>query len=268
MDDRDPNTRGGSDTGNTSEKPKLRQITSIEELTAYVEEILPVAVSNLTDPIRREMQEGFVDVPMSHVLIDADINIPGMSREEAMEAVFTAFFGGRDIVQKSDAADNVYVAQYTRDVAAIILSKVLETAELIRLADGSIAIAREGLSQIPGSTLSVVGEKSDKLFTEADLGLVLKKVLLGGETTRERDLEKLRSSTNKPPIILLTCWFRDVFGGIDQPNLEFLCNTGIGLVFRIKEGSKHFLFQTNKSDSAVLKGLRLEQHRKIDDVLK
>jgi len=253
-----------------SDKSKLKKLTSIEELTPVVEKALQAAVSQLTDPVTREMAESFgsVDIPKAFIKIDVDINIPGMSKEQAMEAVLTNLLGGRDVVHEADSTDNVYAVQYIQDAVAIMLSKVLKTDEAITLASGAIAMSRKHLSGTEGSTLSVAGEKDDRLWTVDDVLPTLKKLFLGRDRKREQELHTFIAGSNKPPLILLTCHFHSgELNERDERSLEFLCHTGIGWAFRMKEGSKHFFLETDEVDSAILREVRLNQHANIAKVL-
>jgi hypothetical protein len=251
-----------------SDKPKPREITSIEELTPVVEKALQTAVDHLVDPTSREMEEAYVDIPKAFVKIDVDINIPGISKEEAMEAVLTNILGERDAVQETDATDNIYVVQYIQDAVAIMLSKVLKTDEAITLASGAIAIERKNLADIPGSTLSVVGKKDDRPWTADDVLPTLKRLFLGRDMRYEKELEVFRASENKPPLILLTCRFHsDELNERDQQGLEFLFHAGIGWAFRMREGSTHFFLETGGDDAEFLSGVRRQQHAKIAEVL-
>ena len=259
---------GGPDTSEGSDKPKPREITSIEELTPVVQDALLTAVSKLTDPISREMEEPYVDIPKAFVDMNVDINIPGMSKGQAMEAVLTDILGGREVIQEADAADNVYVVQYTEGVPAIMLSKVLKTDEAIRLASGSIALSRKDWSSAPGSTLRAVGA-DDRPYTKDDVIPMLKRVFLGEDMRLEEELRRFTAAINKPPIMLLTCRFHSCqLNRIDRQSLEFLNHMGgIGWAFRIQEGSKHFLLQTDEIDSPFLSEVRRGQHAKIAEAL-
>lgn len=268
-DKRGPNTGTGSDDGNPPEKPKLRQITSMEELVSYMEEILRAAVHQLTYCLLPpEATESYVDVYVPFVNMEANINIFGMSREQAVEVALTTYLGERSEVRESDSDDVVYVVQYTRNATAILLSKVLKTDELIRLASGAIALARKRLSCAPGSTLSVVGEEDpDRLWTMADVVPTLKKLLLGRALGHERELTRFVDSPNKPPLVLLTFGDPTCFNPADGGSLAFLLDTEIHRVFRIRDGSKHFFLEVGEPDATELRRLRQKQHKKIDKVL-
>jgi|GEM_PF-4489718 len=244
--------------------PVSGEITSIEELTPFVEDVLHAATIQLTDPGTRETEAefGFVDIPKAFVGIDAEIEIPGMSRELAMEKVLTGLLGGRDVVKEADAADDVYVVQYLQGATAIMLSKVLNTSEAIVLAYGAMAMGRALWASVSGSTLRVVDEQ-----TEADVCLPPKTLLLRSYMEFERGLEAFAASENKPPLILLTEYFSGRLNGRDQQGLEFLCPMRTGWAFEMREGSTHFLLKTNEADSAFLSELRRRQHVRVAEVL-
>lgn len=263
------NISGGPDVDNPPEKPELRQITSMGELVLYIEEILRTAVDRLTYCLLPpEAMDFYVDVPVPFVEMKANINITGMSREQAVEAALTTCLGERSEVRESDSDDIVYVVQYTRDATAILLSKVLKTDELIRLASGAIALARKGESCVPGSTLSVVGEEDpDRPWTEADVCPTIKKIFLGRALNHEKALAEFIDLPNKPRLILLTFGDSSCFNLTDKRSLVFLLDTEIHRVFKIRNGSKHFFLEVGNPDATQLIRLRREQHIKIDEVL-